>query len=39
MYVYEIDGFGNIYKMDDANLPSLLGLPVDGYLDKNDIIY
>jgi meiotically up-regulated gene 157 (Mug157) protein len=28
IYSYESDGFGNHFFMDDANLPSLLGLPL-----------
>jgi uncharacterized protein len=30
IWAYEIDGFGNALYMDDANVPSLLGMP---YLD------
>lgn len=39
IYAFEVDGFGNQYIMDDANVPSLLALP---YLDSvaiNDEIY
>ncbi len=38
-YVYEADGFGNILQMDDPNLPSLLGLPLTGYVDSSDPTY
>ena len=39
IYAYEIDGFGNKLLMDDANVPSLLGM---AYLDetfRNDPVY
>ena len=32
IYAYEVDGFGNAYLMDDANVPSLLSL---AYLDPS----
>lgn len=32
IYAFEVDGFGNRFLMDDANVPSLLGL---GYLDPD----
>ncbi|HEY3704813.1 MAG TPA: glycoside hydrolase family 125 protein [Terracidiphilus sp.] len=34
VYAYEIDGFGNAIFMDDANVPSLLGMP---YLESCSI--
>jgi hypothetical protein len=39
VYAFEVDGFGNTTLMDDANVPSLLGLPYLGCVDKNDPIY
>lgn len=38
IYAYEVDGFGNQLLMDDANVPSLLGM---GYIDASldDPIY
>jgi uncharacterized protein len=39
VYAFEVDGFGNAAFMDDANVPSLLGLPYLGCVDKNDQIY
>lgn len=39
VYAFEVDGFGNATYMDDANVPSLLGLPYLGCVDKNDAIY
>jgi meiotically up-regulated gene 157 (Mug157) protein len=38
-WAYEIDGFGNQLFMDDANVPSLLGLPYLGCCDRNDALY
>lgn len=38
-WAYEVDGFGNQLLMDDANLPSLLGLPYLGCCTSDDAIY
>lgn len=39
VYAFEVDGFGNAYFMDDANIPSLLAMPYLGTIDLNDAIY
>ncbi|MDI9604352.1 MAG: glycoside hydrolase family 125 protein [Bacteroidota bacterium] len=39
VYAYEVDGFGNAYFMDDANIPSLLALPYLNAMDRDDPIY
>ena len=39
IYAYEVDGFGSRLLMDDANVPSLLGLPYLGAVPTNDPIY
>ena len=39
IYAYEVDGFGNAFMMDDANIPSLLSLPYLGAVDIKDPIY
>jgi uncharacterized protein len=36
---YEIDGFGSEFYMDDANVPSLLSLPVLGYMSPSHPVY
>ena len=38
IYAYEVDGFGNRYLIDDANVPSLLGMAYLGDVDINDPI-
>jgi len=37
--MFEVDGFGNGYFMDDANQPSLLGMPLYGFIAQDDPIY
>lgn len=39
IFAFEVDGFGNYYMMDDANVPSLLALPYLGYCKASDPIY
>ena len=39
IYAYEVDGLGNAKLMDDANLPSLLGLPYIGWCSTDDPLY
>ncbi|HTZ57106.1 MAG TPA: glycoside hydrolase family 125 protein [Acidobacteriaceae bacterium] len=36
---YEVDGYGNVLKMDDANLPGLLSLPYLGCCRLDDPLY
>jgi len=36
---FEVDGFGSKYFMDDANIPSLLSLPVLGYMSTSNPSY
>ena len=38
-FAYELDGFGSVNFMDDANIPSLLSLPYLGYVSKDDPVY
>ncbi|MDR0544253.1 MAG: glycoside hydrolase family 125 protein [Odoribacteraceae bacterium] len=39
VYAYEVDGFGNAYLTDDANIPSLLSLPYLGAASPSDPVY
>jgi hypothetical protein len=39
MYAYEVNGYGSTNLMDDANVPSLLGLPYLGAVPANDPVY
>ena len=38
-YAYEVDGFGQYLVMDDANIPSLLALPLLGWCEADDALY
>ncbi|KAK4210419.1 hypothetical protein QBC37DRAFT_322192 [Rhypophila decipiens] len=39
VFAYEVDGYGSSLLMDDANYPSLLALPLMGFVSKDDEIY
>jgi meiotically up-regulated gene 157 (Mug157) protein len=39
VFAYEVDGYGSQILMDDANVPSLLALPIMGFVDKSDQVY
>ncbi|TVY25425.1 Meiotically up-regulated protein [Lachnellula hyalina] len=39
VFAYEVDGYGSQILMDDANVPSLLALPILGFVDKDHQVY
>jgi meiotically up-regulated gene 157 (Mug157) protein len=39
IYAYEVNGYGSFNIMDDANIPSLLGLPYLGAISNRNPVY
>lgn len=39
IYAFETDGLGNHNLMDDANVPSLIAMPLMGYCSKSEPVY
>ncbi len=39
VFAYEVDGYGSSILMDDANYPSLLALPLMGFVAADDFTY
>ena len=39
VFAFEVDGYGSAILMDDANLPSLLALPLLGFVEASNRVY
>lgn len=39
VFAFEVDGYGSRTLMDDANMPSLLSLPLLDFVDQNNFVY
>lgn len=39
IFAYETNGYGGVYIMDDANVPSLVSLPYLNFLERDDETY
>jgi len=39
VFAYEVDGYGSHLMMDDANYPSLLAMPLMGFVSQDDETY